>query len=202
VQLAGHITGMVVQAQAAQIVARRGPAEAGRVAESLAGIETAGSEALTSLRRVVGMLRDDDDAPPVAPGPESLGDLVGRFEGRGPEVRLQLPDDGPAWPPEVTTAVYRVVQESLTNITRHAPQARRVTVEVRSDPDGLTVEVSDDAPHTRALDTGSLDAGGGYGLIGMRERVVSLGGTLRAGPRPGSGWSVVATLPRAAEVPR
>jgi signal transduction histidine kinase len=197
--VAHHITGMVVQAQAAQIVAARGPGEAARVAESLAGIEAAGSEALTSLRRVVGLLRDADDASPVAPGPESLSTLVSRFGDRGPEVRLRLPDDGPAWPTEVTAAVYRVVQESLTNITRHAPQARTVTVDVRRAPDGLTVEVSDDAPHAgvRTLDTGS-----GYGLIGMRERVVSLGGTLRAGPRPGGGWSVSATLPLADEATR
>jgi signal transduction histidine kinase len=99
----------------------------------------------------------------------------------------------------VTTAVYRVVQESLTNITRHAPQARTVTVDVRRVPDGLTVEVSDDAPHTGARAAGALDSGSGYGLIGMRERVVSLGGTLRAGPRPGAGWSVAATLPLADE---
>jgi signal transduction histidine kinase len=195
--VAHHITGMVVQAQAAQIVAGRGPGEAPRVVESLTGIEAAGSEALTSLRRVVGLLRDADDASPVAPGPESLSTLVRRFEDRGPEVRLRLPDDGPAWPTAVTTAVYRVVQESLTNITRHAPQARTVTVDVRRDPDGLTVEVSDDAPHAGARDTG-----GGYGLIGMRERVVSLGGTLRAGPGPDRGWTVAATLPLADEEAR
>jgi signal transduction histidine kinase len=200
--VAHHITGMVVQAQAAQIVAARGPGEAARVAESLAGIEAAGSGALTSLRRVVGLLRDTEDASPVAPGPESLSALVSRFGDRGPEVRLRLPDDSPAWPAEVTTAVYRVVQESLTNITRHAPQARTVTVDVRRLPDGLTVEVSDDAPHTGVRTAGALDAGSGYGLIGMRERVVSLGGTLRAGPRPGAGWSVTATLPLAAEDPR
>lgn len=202
--VAHHITGIVVQAQAAQIVARRGPDEAARVMESLTGIETAGSEALTSLRRVVGLLRDADDAASVAPGPEALGTLVSRFEAHGPEVRLQLPDDGTAWPPEVTTTVYRVVQESLTNVTRHAPRARTVTVDVRTVPDGLAVEVSDDAPRAgggydgAGFDGGeSGDAGhrGGYGLVGMRERVVSLGGTLRAGPRPDGGWTVTATLP-------
>ncbi|MEV0952197.1 histidine kinase [Promicromonospora sp. NPDC050249] len=197
--VAHHITGMVVQAQAAQIVAARGPGEAARIAESLAGIEVAGSEALTSLRRVVGLLRDADDASPVAPGPESLSALVHRFGDRGPDVRLHLSDDAAAWPTEVTTAVYRVVQESLTNITRHAPQARTVTVDVRHVPDGLTVEVSDDAPHAGVRAARALDTGSGYGLVGMQERVVSLGGTLRAGPRPGAGWSVVATLPLAAE---
>ncbi|MFC8796698.1 sensor histidine kinase [Promicromonospora sp. NPDC057138] len=200
--VAHHITGIVVQAQAAQIVVRRGPAEPGRLADSLAGIEAAASEALTSLRRVVGLLRDADDASPVAPGPESLSALVGRFEGRSHEVRLRLPDGGPAWPPELTAAVYRVVQESLTNITRHAPLARSVTVTVSNVPDGVSVEVSDDAPHAGAVWRGidpATGSGAGYGLIGMRERVEALGGTLRAGPRPDAGWTVLATLPLAGE---
>lgn len=202
--VAHHITGIVVQAQAAQIVVRRGSAEPGPLAESLAGIEAAGTEALTSLRRVVGLLRDADDASPAAPGPESLGTLVGRFQARGHEVHLRLPDGGPAWPPELTAAVYRVVQESLTNITRHAPHARSVAVTVSDGPDGVSVEVSDDAPHagaTRRSRETAPEPGGGYGLIGMRERVEALGGTLRAGPRPDAGWTVLATLPPAAEKP-
>lgn len=203
--VAHHITGIVVQAQAAQIVARRGPEASGRLVNSLAGIEAAGSDALTSLRRVVGLLRDADDASPVAPGPEALGALVSRFEARGHEVRLRLPDGGPAWPPELTAAVYRVVQESLTNVTRHAPAAGSVTVEVSSTPDGVSVEVSDDAPHagtSRRAPDRAPEPGGGYGLVGMRERVEALGGTLRAGPRPGAGWTVLATLPLAGEEPR
>ena len=218
--VAHHITGIVVQAQAAQIVARR--AEPGSIADSLAGIEAAGSDALASLRRVVGLLRDTDDASPVAPGPEALGTLVARFEDRGPRVRLRLPDDGAAWPPEVTATVYRVVQESLTNITRHASQARSVVVDVGRTPDGLSIEVSDDAPHAAAVrrqgtaagtsagaaggtaagTDPALDPGGGYGLVGMRERVEALGGTLRAGPRPDGGWTVLATLPLDGEGPR
>jgi signal transduction histidine kinase len=199
--VAHHITGIVVQAQAAQIVARKGPGEAERLAGSLADIEAAGSDALTSLRRVVGLLRDADDGSPVAPGPEALGTLVSRFEGRGPAVQLSLPDGGPGWPPEVTTTVYRVVQEALTNISRHAPDAQSVTVAVHGVLGAVTVEVSDDAPHAVGLHPG-LHPGGGYGLIGMRERVEALGGTLQAGPRPGAGWTVLATLPLAAEESR
>jgi signal transduction histidine kinase len=198
--VAHHITGIVVQAQAAQIVARRGSAETGPLGESLAGIEAAGSDALASLRRVVGLLRDDGDASPTAPSPESLGTLVGRFEARGHEVHLRLPDDGTAWPTEVTAAVYRVVQESLTNITRHAPHARSVTVTISDVPDGIGVEVSDDAPHAAGSRRGHATtpgSGSGYGLIGMRERVEALGGTLRAGPRPDAGWTVLALLPLA-----
>ncbi|WP_323373677.1 sensor histidine kinase [Plantactinospora alkalitolerans] len=186
--VAHHITGIVIQAQAAQIVARKRPEG---VQDSLAGIEAAGSDALAAMRRVVGLLRDTDDAAPANPGPEQLSELVKRFDGPGRTVRLRRPDDEPAWPPEVTSTVYRVVQESLTNISRHAPHAHSVTVSIAQDPRAITVEVVDDAPPAPAR----YPHRGGYGLIGMRERVETLGGTLCAGPRPDVGWSVLATLP-------
>ncbi|MDH2425980.1 histidine kinase [Sphaerisporangium sp. TRM90804] len=184
--VAHHITGMVLQAQGARIVARKHPE---LLEESLADIEAAGSGALTAMRRVIGLLREADDAVPAAP--ERLGDLVGRFDGHGPAVRLRSTADESAWPPEVTSTVYRVVQESLTNISRHARHARSVTVSVAQDGQAVTVEVVDDAPQVPAR----YHHRGGYGLMGMRERLEALGGTLRAGPRPGAGWSVFATLP-------
>ncbi|CAL9632148.1 hypothetical protein SUDANB176_06111 [Streptomyces sp. enrichment culture] len=186
--VAHHITGMLIQAQAAQVVARRDPE---KVSDSLSEIETAGSEAMIAMRRVVGLLRDTHDAAPASPGPEGLSALVERFSRQGPKVSLSMLDDDTEWPPEVTSTVYRIVQESLTNVLRHAQHARLVEVTVGRDADGVTVEVADDAPpnsprpHHR----------GGYGLIGMRERVETLGGSLCAGPRPGVGWSVRATLP-------
>jgi signal transduction histidine kinase len=187
---AHHITGIVLQAQAARIAARKHPE---KLDDTLAGIESAGTGALTSMRQVIGLLRDTDDAGGLTPGPERLTDLVERFAGRGPAVRLRLPDapDEPAWPPEVTTTVYRVVQEALTNIARHASGASEVTVSLAHDQRAITVEVTDDAP------SGSPRFAhiSGYGLIGMRERVEALGGTLSAGPGPGAGWSVLATLP-------
>ncbi|GAB3164942.1 histidine kinase [Myceligenerans halotolerans] len=197
--VAHHITGIVVQAQAARIVAGRTSGSA-PLAGPLAGIENAGSDALAALRRVVGLLRDADDAAPSAPGPEALSALVTRFAERGPAVRLSMPDDGSGWPPETTTTVYRVVQEALTNVTRHAPHARTVTVDVTSAPESVSVEVSDDAPHAapglrRGTGSHGMASGAGYGLVGMRERVEMLGGSLRAGPRPGAGWAVLATLP-------
>jgi signal transduction histidine kinase len=185
--VAHHITGMLIQAQAAQVLARRDPA---KVAGSLGDIEAAGSDALAAMRRVVGLLRDDAAAPPST-DQEDLAELVERFGRQGPEVRLRVPGDEAAWPPEVTSTVYRIVQEALTNVLRHAPRARSVAVTVGRDPHGFTVEVADDAPPVSAR----AQHRGGYGLIGMRERVVALGGTLGAGPRPGSGWSVRATLP-------
>ncbi|MGV9771751.1 sensor histidine kinase [Streptosporangium sp. NPDC003464] len=184
--VAHHITCIVLQAQTAQLVARKHPE---KMEGSLADIEAAGSDALAATRRVVGLLREADDAVPVMPG--QLSDLVERFDGHGPAVRLRLPADQPVWPPEVTSTVYRVVQESLTNVSRHAPHARSVTVSVDQDRDTVTVEVVDDAPPTLARH----HPRGGYGLAGMRERLEALGGTLRAGPRPGAGWSVLATLP-------
>ncbi|WP_245658083.1 sensor histidine kinase [Microtetraspora malaysiensis] len=189
--VAHHVTGIVLQAQAAQLVARKRPEQ---VDASLAGIEAAGSEALAAMRRVVGLLRDADGADPATRSPERLEDLVERFGGAdGRTVRLRLPDDdeAAAWPPEVTSTVYRVVRESLTNIARHAPQSRTVTVGIAQDRDAVTVEVTDDAPRSSARSPRRR----GYGLVGMRERLEALGGTLRAGPREDAGWSVCATLP-------
>jgi signal transduction histidine kinase len=193
--VAHHISGIVVQAQAAQLVARRHP---DKLEGSLAGIEAAGSDALAAMRRVVGLLRDAEDGAPATPGPERLSELVRRFDGRGPSVCLRLPDGEAEWPPELTSTVYRVVQESLTNVSRHAPNARSVVVSVARDRKAVTVEVVDDAPPA----TARYPHRGGYGLVGMRERVEALGGTLDAGPRHGAGWSVRATLPVPVREPR
>ncbi|WP_308249929.1 sensor histidine kinase [Sphaerisporangium fuscum] len=186
--LAHHVTGIVLRAQAARLTARRHPET---VDGSLADIEAAGSGALAATRRVVGLLRDVGDGAPARLGLEGLAELVARFDGRGPEVRLRAAADEAAWPPGVAGTVYRIVQEALTNVARHAPRARSVTVGVEQDGERVTVEVVDDGPPVFAR----RGRRAGYGLVGMRERVEALGGTLRAGPRPGNGWSVSATLP-------
>ncbi|RFU38673.1 hypothetical protein DZF91_26425, partial [Actinomadura logoneensis] len=219
--VAHHIASMLIQTQAAQVVARRRPED---IPRTLTGIETAGADALAAMRRAVALLRDTGDAggaggaadaAPVSSGPERLDDLVRRFGRTGPTVRLVLPDAAPGpsrgsdrpgadrsgaesggmewppgdWPPEVTGTVYRVVQESLTNVARHAPRAGSVAVRVGRDDAGVTVEVVDDAPPTRP------GVRGGFGLLGMRERVEALGGTLEAGPGEDGGWTVRAVLP-------
>ncbi|MFI1994391.1 sensor histidine kinase [Actinoplanes sp. NPDC020271] len=189
---AHHLTGLVVQTQSARILARKRP---GELDESLDAIENAGSDALTAIRRVVGLLRDDTD-PFARPVPEQVRELVQRFELHGPPVRLDVPEEVGPWAPEVAGAVQRVVQESLTNIARHAPRASEVDVTVRQDDAGVHVRIADDGPPP-----GRPPRRGGYGLIGMRERVEALGGTLRAGPRDGSGWLVDATLPVADLMP-
>lgn len=183
--VAHHVTSIVLQAQAAQLVTARHPEKA---AGSLADIETAGSEALAATRRAVGLLRD---AAPAAEGHERLGELIEGFESHGRRAHLRLDAEPSSWPPEVSSTVYRIVREALTNVSRHAPHAREVTVRVTQHERTVTVEVEDDAPRTPARRYRRA----GYGLIGMRERLEALGGTLTTGPRPGSGWSVRATIP-------
>lgn len=182
--VAHHIAGIVLQAQGARIAGRRKPAQ---YDESLAGIESAGAEALTAMRRVVGLLRDGD----AVPGPTGLDQLKELVEGfNGPRPQLSLPDSEPEWPPEVTTTVCRIVQESLTNVARHAPHADAVTVNVAQAGTKVTVDVLDDAEAGPAR-----YRRGGFGLVGIRERVEALGGTLTVGPRPAKGWAVSASLP-------
>lgn len=187
--VANHVSGIVMHTHAAQIMLRKQPDCLGA---ALADIERSGTEAMDAMRRVVALLRDAQDGAAVTAGPEQLIDLVRRFEEHGPAVDLRLPTEAPTWTPVVTTTVYRVVQESLTNIARHARGARAATVTVSQDGTDITVEIGDDAPPHPPI---RASPRGGYGLVGMRERVEALGGTLGAGPRPGVGWSVRATLP-------
>jgi signal transduction histidine kinase len=189
--VAHHVTAVVLQSQAARLAAAKHPET---LDGTLAAIESASTDALAAMRRVLGLLRDTHDAAGLTPGPGRLTDLVDRFARNGPSVELQMPPGPtePEWPPEVTSTIYRIVQEALTNVLRHAPGASIVTVTVDDHPAGVTVTVTDDAPTTNPS---RLTNGGGYGLIGMRERVQALDGTLDAGPRTGGGWSVHATIP-------
>jgi len=186
--VAHHITGIVLQAQAARIVSQEEP---GGLDPMLGEIEAAGTEAMAAMRRVVTLLRDPDDVASTSPGPGELADLVRQFDGYGPSVRLHLAADQQSWPPEVAATVYRIIQEALTNIARHAARARSADISVTQGQAGITVQIIDDAPPGPS----SFPHRGGHGLAGMRERVAALGGTLRAGPRPGAGWHVHATLP-------
>ncbi|KJS63371.1 hypothetical protein VM95_03750 [Streptomyces rubellomurinus] len=187
--VAHHVAGIVMHTHAARIMLRKQP---DHLASALADIERSGTDAMDAMRRVVALLRDAEDGAAVTAGPEQLVDLVRRFEEHGPAVDLRLPTGPTSWPPVVTTTVYRVVQESLTNIVRHAHGARAVTVTIDQGRPDLTVEVGDDAP---SHPSNRPSPRGGYGLVGMRERVEALGGTLDAGPRPGTGWTVRASLP-------
>jgi signal transduction histidine kinase len=163
-----------------------------QVREALVAIRGASRDALRDLRGILGLLRDADGAEPRSPagGLEQLTDLVDSIRRAGVTVSLEADVSGRHVPAAVDVAAYRVVQEALTNVLRHAPGAA-ARVSVRRAPAELLVEVEDDgaAPPARARQ------GAGQGLLGMRERVRAAGGTLDAGPRNDSGFAVRARLP-------
>ncbi|MBP2705905.1 sensor histidine kinase [Microbispora sp. RL4-1S] len=161
---------------------------------ALATIKQASKDVLTEMRGVLSLLREGAPRSPTA-GLGRLPELVELTERGGLRVRLQITGDVRPVPPGIDRAGYRIVQESLTNVSRHAPGSS-VTVEVRYGPEELVVVVTDDgvgaAPAEPSL-------GGGNGIPGMRERATALGGTLSAGPRPGRGFTVRAVLPLPAD---
>ena len=189
--VAHHVTGIVVQAQAARFAGEQDPE---LLISALGSIESAGVNTLAAVRQVVGLLRDLDDTRGVSPTPEPISQLVERFAKHGPPVDLRIPADLTAsgWPPQLASTVYRIVQEALTNVARHAPDARSVAVTFTHDPQQVRVEITDDAPSAASHRS---RPGGGYRLAGMRERVEALGGNVSAGPLPGAGWAVQASLP-------
>ncbi|WP_134740862.1 sensor histidine kinase [Nocardioides sp. 503] len=192
--VAHHVSMMVVQAEAGPVVVHGDP---DRAAATFDAISAAGKQALAEMRRLLGVLREDEAAPLAPqPGVAALSGLVDGVREAGLDVRLDMrPADEPL-PPAVDLTAYRLVQESLTNALRHSGGAR-VSVEVRTEAGTLLVRVLDDGVG------GSVERReGGHGLVAMRERVQLVGGTLEAGPRPGGGWAVSASLPLAAAVTR
>src|SRR5215469_10227446 len=159
---------------------------------SFAAIKQASKEALAELRSVLSILRQDDEPAPRSPMSTiaRLDDLVSQAAAAGLTVRTEI--DGPARPLpfSVDAAAYRIVQEALTNVTRHAGQASAV-VRVSYAERDLAVQIDDDG---RGPPPGP-PARHGKGVIGMRERATALGGDLQAGPRPGGGFRVRARLP-------
>ncbi|WP_394616579.1 sensor histidine kinase [Lentzea sp. JNUCC 0626] len=174
-----HITGMVVLAQGAGRIVERNPAQA---REALERIEEAGGEAMTAMRRMVGMLRDDAPVAPVA-GVVDIEPLIAAE----PRATLEVHGDTETLPPEVASSVHRVVMESLTNVRKHAREATTVDVRIQTTADWVTVKISNDGKPARQ--------GNGFGLVGLTERVQALGGRLRAGPGIDGGWVVDAALP-------
>jgi signal transduction histidine kinase len=157
---------------------------------TLEKIERSGREALVEMRRLLGVLRDDAGEGTLRPQPgiAQLPQLAADVRAAGVPVQLDVDDGCEELAPAVQLNAYRIVQEALTNVLKHAGDAR-AHVHVRLRDDGLVVEVSDDGAVPAA------PAIGGHGLIGMRERVALFGGELHAGPRPGGGFAVRATLP-------
>jgi signal transduction histidine kinase len=176
---------------------------------ALEAIRQGSAGAMQELRAALGALRHPG-GPPRAPGPGlgQLGELVEGVAGAGRAVEVVVEGDPGELPPAVDLAAYRVVQESLTNVVKHAGPAT-ATVRVAYGDKDLTVQVDDDgkgppadgngvesASGRRSTDPDRPDGRSGQGLVGMRERVEAAGGQLRAGPRPGGGFQVRARLPR------
>jgi len=185
--VAHHVSAVVIRAQAGRVVAGTDPAAA---VEALSGVEEEGARALEEMRTMVAALRDREAGADLAPlaGVADLERLV-RAPGSGLRVDLTLDGELDSLPPAVDAAVYRIVQESVTNAMRHAVDATEVVVRVTGEPHRIRVTVRDDGARAgRGRD--------GYGLAGLRERAALLGGQLWAGPGADQGWLVEAELPR------
>jgi len=167
---------------------------------SLTTIKQASKDALVELRSILGVLRQIDEAgddgtgaAPRAPTPslEGLGDLVDKARAAGVDVQVERDGVGDDVPRPVGLAAYRIVQESLTNVAKHSSDPRAV-VRLHLDDGGLVVEVLDEGLAKPTPHNGTV---GGHGIVGMRERVAQLGGSLDVGPRAGRGFAVRAWLP-------
>jgi signal transduction histidine kinase len=168
----------------------------GQSRTALAAIKQASNDALGELRSVLDVLRQGDEAPPRAPasGLAQLDSLVAGAGATGLEVRTRV--EGPPRPLPAGTdlAAFRIVQESLTNVTRHAGPATTTVLLAYGDKD-LTIQVDDDGRGVEPPSVAGIPLRPGRGLAGMRERVAALGGELTTGPRPGGGFRVQARLP-------
>lgn len=168
-------------------------AAAGKVDRHLDAVESTARDALAEMRRMLGLLHsvsDDTGTASPAPGLRHLEELVDRVAPGQARIQLHV-DDGIELPPGLELAVYRIVQEALTNVVKHAPGSA-VDVTVRRSHDHLTVTVANgSAPDPPA----HAPVGGGRGLIGIRERAALYGGTVDAGPTPDGGFAVTATFP-------
>jgi signal transduction histidine kinase len=162
---------------------------------ALRAVEVTGRSALEELRRILGLLRDDGEAPSLvpAPGVGDLEELAGTVRAAGIPVALAVTGEVAALPPAASLTVYRIVQEALTNVVKHAPGAR-ATVRVQAGRDGVLITVDND--HGTGGPAGPRPGDGArHGLVGMTERAAAFGGTLDAGPVAGGGFQVTALLP-------
>jgi signal transduction histidine kinase len=184
-----HSLGVIaIQAGMGRRVVATQPEQAGR---ALAAIEDTGRDTLAALRRMVGTLRRAETQPGSAPldptpGLADLDDLVGRTRDAGVDVVVRRDGEQRPLPPDIDLSAYRIIQEAVTNVVRHA-HTRRCEVVVTQRSNELSIEVTDDGKG------GAV--GAGYGIAGMRERVSLLGGDFDAGPRPEGGFRVNARLP-------
>ncbi|MEU6381724.1 sensor histidine kinase [Streptomyces sp. NPDC046909] len=189
--VAHHIALVNVQAGVAAHVMDKRPDQA---KEALAHVREASRSALNELRATVGLLRQsgDPEAPTEpAPGLHRLDELVGTFRSAGLHVELARADGDTTLPAAVDLAAYRVIQEALTNVQKHAGGEAKAEVSVVRVGPNIEITVLDNG----AGEDDDPENGGGHGLLGMRERVTALRGTLTTGPRYGGGFRVHAILP-------
>ncbi|SES16027.1 Signal transduction histidine kinase [Lentzea xinjiangensis] len=188
--VAHHVSVMGIQAGAARRVLDSDPALA---RDSLQTVEQTARTAINELRGLLGVLRADaETGSKAAPGLDDLPELIENARAAGLEVSHGVYGSPRDVPSAVALSAYRVVQEALTNVVKHAA-ARHVDVRVRFLDSALEVEIADDGRGASAPD------GSGFGLVGMRERLAVHGGSLEAGPRRGAGYLVRASLPTVVE---
>ena len=183
---------IAVQAAAAQEIVHNDPDKA---AEVLGRIENVGRQSLNEMRRMLGVLRNgDESSASLAPQP-SLADVPGAVEqsvGAGVATELIISGGQRELSPGIELTAFRIVQEALTNVLKHAGSSATATVTIEYRADEVIIDISDDGQGAVSTLSGS---GGGNGLIGMSERVEIYGGTLTVGPSVGGGFAVRATLP-------
>jgi signal transduction histidine kinase len=185
--IAHHVSMIVLQAGAERSILDESNAS---TREVLLTVEESGRSALTEMRRLLGILRDDRSEPLAPqPGLDDVPTLVGQLREAGLPVELQIEGDPRELPVGIQLSAYRIVQEALTNALKHAGNAR-ARVNVRYGADSLELEIADDGGGVAAR-----APGGGHGLVGMRERVALYGGRFQANRSPGGGFVVKAALP-------
>jgi signal transduction histidine kinase len=189
-----------VQAGAAKAVAAKDPEGA---LQAMGAVEEAGRQALDELRHLLGVLRPETDLDGLGPQPglADLPRLVDQIRGAGLDVSLATDGVSAELPARVDLFAYRIVQEALTNVLKHAGPGAHTEVRLGTDRSGIVIEVLDDGRGAVVLPGSGVAQGGarGHGIVGMRERARLLGGTLDARPRPGGGFRVVAHLPTGGE---
>jgi len=186
--VAHRVSLMTVQAGAAKTVAAD---DLEGAVQAMEAVEEAGRQALSELRHLLDVLRPEAEVDGLGPQP-GLADvprLVDQFEEAGLDVSLTMDDGRTDILARVDLSAYRIVQEALTNVLKHAGPTARTEVRIRTDNHGVAIEVLDDGHGDTIL------PGSGQGIVGMRERAHLLGGSLEAGPRPDGGFQVVAHLP-------
>jgi signal transduction histidine kinase len=194
--VAHNVSVMVVQADGAAYVLDAAPDQA---KQALDTISSTGRQALAEMRRLLGLLREGDDAGGEyvpQPGVDQLADLIDQVRGAGLPVRFEVAGEARPLSSGVELTAYRIVQEALTNVRKHGGDGVSACVQLGFGDAALDLLIEDDGRGARheLYAQGGRD-GLGQGLIGMRERIGMVGGTLAAGPRPGGGFRISAVLP-------